>query len=166
MPDPEKVREHKGLAFMDHLLHQPYLWHLTRHSACRAFLIGMFWAFVPMPFQMVPATLCALWLRANLPISIGLVWLTNPLTMVPIWYASYHLGSWLLDSPPLPTDFEFTVENLTNSIGLIWQQLYLGSLVIGVVLALASYFGLDFFWRWHSARRWRQRKHRKPSTQS
>lgn len=161
MPDPDKVRAHEGLKFMEHLLHQPYLWHLTRHSACKAFLIGMFWAFVPMPFQMVPAALCALWFHANLPLSIGLVWLTNPLTMVPIWYASYKLGFALLGGEPLPESFAFTVENLTASFGMIWKPLVLGSITIGSALAIVSYLGLDYFWRWHSMRRWRQRPHAK-----
>lgn len=166
MPDPEKVRSHEGLKFIAHELHQPYLWHLTRHSASRAFLIGMFWAFVPMPFQMVPAALFALWFHANLPLSIGLVWLTNPITMVPIWYVSYKLGMLLIGGDPLPDDFQFTVENLTASFTHIWKQLYVGSIAIGTGLGLFCYFGLDYFWRWHSMRRWQLRSQRRTRPQS
>lgn len=156
MPSAETVRAHPSLRFMERWMHMPALWHITRHSAARACLIGFFWAFVPMPFQMIPAALCALWLQANLPLSIGLVWITNPLTMPPILYASYSLGCWTLGTH-LPLMEHFNAEALLASLGEAWQPLLVGSLMLSVTLSLASYGGLHLFWRMHTARRWRER---------
>lgn len=45
--------------------------------------------------------------RVNLPISVALVWITNPLTMPPMFYAAYYLGAHLLGLPAV--DFELPV---------------------------------------------------------
>lgn len=86
MPTPDSIKGNKSLRFLGKLIHDPNLWHLNRHSVARAMAIGLFWAMIPMPMQMLAAAAVAIPLRANLPISIGLVWLTNPITMPPIFY--------------------------------------------------------------------------------
>lgn len=53
MPDPEKLRNHKHLRIFGSLLNKPNLWALNRRSAPGAFAIGLFVAWMPMPFQMV-----------------------------------------------------------------------------------------------------------------
>lgn len=118
--------------------------------------IGLFWAMVPMPLQMVPAIFCCIFWRANLPLSIALVWLTNPVTMPPVFYATYRLGCFLLGTPPVT--FELEWEWLMNSIPLIWKPLYVGSLLSGTVLATAGYTLIDLLWRWTTVRRWKKRK--------
>ena len=81
MPHPERIKASRSLRFLGDLIHDPNLWHLNRHSVSRAMAIGLFWALIPMPLQMLAAAACAIPARANLPIAVGLVWLTNPLTM-------------------------------------------------------------------------------------
>lgn len=81
MPDPESIRSQKSLRFLGKLTHDPNLWHLNRHSVSRAMAAGLFAAFIPMPMQMLLAAGLAVWIRSNLPISVGLVWLTNPITI-------------------------------------------------------------------------------------
>jgi uncharacterized protein len=95
MPSPDSIKGNKSLRFLGTLIHDPNLWHLNRHSVARAMAVGLFWAMIPMPMQMLAAAAVAIALRANLPISIGLVWLTNPITMPPVFYCSYKLGAWL-----------------------------------------------------------------------
>ena len=100
MPDPESIRSQKSLRFLGKLTHDPNLWHLNRHSVSRAMAAGLFAAFIPMPMQMLLAAGLAVWIRSNLPISVGLVWLTNPITMPPVFYCTYKLGAWLMQVPP------------------------------------------------------------------
>ena len=85
MPDQHLLRSHRSLRWLGTHLHDPNLWHLTRKSVSRAFLVGVFCAFLPIPGQMIVAAALALLCTSNLAISIGLVWLTNPLTMPPVF---------------------------------------------------------------------------------
>ncbi len=54
---------------------------------------------LPIPFQMVVAALGARLARCNLALSVGLVWVTNPLTMPLIFYINYRIGTFLLGAP-------------------------------------------------------------------
>lgn len=101
LPSPERIREQKALGFLRHRLADPSLWHLNRRSASLAMFWGLICAFLPIPLQMVPATVIAIILRINLPLMMFLVWLTNPLTMIPFIYASYWVGSRILGVPML-----------------------------------------------------------------
>lgn len=147
LPDHGTLREHPHLQRFGARLHDGNLWHLNRRSVSGAVAVGVFWAFVPMPFQMVAAAACAIWLRVNLPISVALVWITNPLTMPPVWYATYRLGAWLLGLPRQNIPFELTVPNLVSRLQDIWQPLYLGSLVAGAVLSLLGFVLVRLAWR-------------------
>lgn len=161
MPDTHKIRTHKHLQFFGKLLHDANLWHLNRRSVSGAFAIGLFMAFVPMPFQMIPAAALAIWFRVNLPIAVALVWLTNPVTMPPVFYFCYKVGTWVLQRPLKQFDFELTWDWLTNELGQIWQPFLLGCFLVGAIVAAAGYFGMHALWRWHVVRDWERRKARR-----
>lgn len=78
MPSVARIREIKSLRFLGDWIYETNLWHINRYSASMAFFVGLFIAFMPIPGQMVVAALFALLLRCNLPLSICLVWVTNP----------------------------------------------------------------------------------------
>ena len=156
-PDTEKVRSHKYLRIFGSLLHDPSLWHVNRRSVAMAFANGLFWAMMPIPFQMVAAAAGAILLRANLPISVALVWLTNPLTMPPIFYATYRIGAFLLGAPPVAGSAEFSLEYLEHSLSVIWAPLLLGSIVTGMVLGALGYAVLRLLWRQNTLKRWHAR---------
>jgi uncharacterized protein (DUF2062 family) len=161
MPDPSSIREHKSLRFFGRLLHDPNLWHLNRRSVARAMGIGIFAALMPMPFQMVLAGLLAIWVRGNMPISVSLVWLTNPLTMPPVFYCTYKLGALLMQVPPRQLPDDLTWEWISGQLSTLWQPFLLGSLVAGVVLGALAYGLTLLYWRWWVGRQWRKRKARK-----
>ncbi len=161
LPDPHKIREHRHLRLFGTLLHDPNLWHLNRRSASGAFAVGLFMAFVPMPFQMIPAAAAAILLRVNLPISVALVWITNPFTMPPVFYFCYTLGAWLLETPVHAVEFEVSWEWASTELVRIWKPFLLGSFLVAAVCSALGYFGIRALWRWHVIREWEQRKEKR-----
>ncbi|WP_281646962.1 DUF2062 domain-containing protein [Parendozoicomonas sp. Alg238-R29] len=159
LPDPAQLRENKSLKFLgDHLLN-PNIWHLNRRSVALAFFVGILIAFIPIPFQMVVAACLALLIRCNLPVSVALVWITNPVTMPIMWYTTYKIGCFILQTPVAPHHgFEISLEWLTAEFARIWLPLYLGSFLTGLFFAIISYVGIRLFWRWHIVRTWKQRQ--------
>ena len=157
-PDHETIRNHKHLRMFGRLLHNPNLWHMNRRSISGAFAVGLFWAFVPIPFQMIAAAASAILARVNLPVSIALVWITNPVTMPPMFYFSYCVGTWLIGEPRDAGEFELTLQWFTDSMSVIWQPLYLGSLLCGAVAGAVGYVAIRLLWRLHLIRYLKRRR--------
>jgi uncharacterized protein len=151
MPENGALREHRHLRIFGNLLVDPNLWHLNRRSASGSFAVGLFCAMLPIPMQMVVAAALAIVFRVNLPISVALVWITNPLTMPPIFYFNYRVGAWLLDQP-LIGRFELSVEWITQELATIWQPLLVGSVAVGIAAAIAGYCLIRLLWRLHIIR--------------
>jgi len=87
-----------SLSGLSHYWHEHGVWRITRRSASRAVAAGLFAAVLPlMPFQTLIAVFLSLLLRANLPIAIATSCLSNPFTIVPITYLTYHLGKLISD---------------------------------------------------------------------
>ena len=159
LPDPAQLRENKSLKFLgDHILN-PNLWHMNRRSVASAFFVGILVAFIPIPFQMVVSACLALIIQCNLPVSVALVWITNPVTMPIMWYSTYKIGCFILQTPVTAhTGFEVSVEWFTTEFSRIWMPLYLGSFLTGLFFAIISYISIRLFWRWHIIRAWKQRQ--------
>lgn len=151
---PAEVRNHWLLRRLGHRLHHPRLWRLNRHSVAGATGVGLFVAFLPVPFQMVLAALGALWLRVNLPLAVALIFITNPLTMGPTFYVCYRVGAWFLGTTALQTgkDFKPSIEWLLDQLAIIWQPLVTGSLLIGAISSVLGYFLVQLLW-WNHIRR-------------
>ncbi|MCB1761237.1 MAG: DUF2062 domain-containing protein [Gammaproteobacteria bacterium] len=165
-PDHESIRNHKHLRMFGDFLHDPNLWHLNRRSVSGAFAVGLFWAFIPVPLQMVLAAATAIPARVNLPISVALVWITNPITMPPIFYFNYLVGILLLGTPAHGKSFEWTLESIAEEMSMIWQPLYLGSFVCALVAAVVGYCIVRGLWRLHVIRYiQRRRQQRRDSAQ-
>lgn len=158
MPDHHQVRNHKHLKMFGRLIHDPNLWHLNRRSASGAVAVGLFMAFVPVPFQMVLAAAGSIIARVNLPIAVALVWLTNPLTMPPVYYVTYKFGSWLMGRPAPDTEFELSYEWFANELEAIWQPFLLGSLMVGAISALLGFFLIRGLWRLRVVRHLRKKR--------
>jgi len=159
LPDYRTIRDHKALKCFGTLLHDPALWHLNRHSVAKAYFVGLVCAFIPIPFQMVLAAAVAIVVRSNLPISVALVWLTNPLTMPPLFYMSYKIGAWVMGLPEQDFLFEFSIEWFTEGMAAVWQPFLLGCGILGVGSGVLGYIGIKLLWRWMVVRRWRRRDH-------
>jgi len=158
MPDHRTIREHKNLKFFGQLLHDPNLWHLNRRSVSGAFSVGLFVAFVPIPFQMVLAAAIAIISRVNLPIAASLVWVTNPFTMPPIFYLAYKTGAWILHEPTRHIHFALSFEWLMTKLGDIWAPFLLGCFLFGTICAVIGSLLIRGLWRLHVIKNWQARK--------
>ncbi|MEP1216225.1 MAG: DUF2062 domain-containing protein [Marinobacter sp.] len=158
LPSPEKVRAIESLHFLGDILHEPNLWHINRHSVARAFLVGIFLAFIPMPFQMLAAAFVAIWFNANLPLSVVLVWISNPVTMPPMFYFNYKIGAWILDRPVLNFEFQLSWSWLSGRLLDIGIPLYLGSLLVATLSACLAYLVIQFLWRRKVRSDWQERR--------
>ncbi|MEI8595902.1 MULTISPECIES: DUF2062 domain-containing protein [Photobacterium] len=160
LPSPEMIKNHKALKVFGTVLHNPNLWCLNRRSASGAFAVGLFMAYVPLPSQMIMAAGLAILFGVNLPLSVSLVWITNPITMPVMFYAAYKLGAWLMNVPYQPFHFELSWAFLEQQMNQIGPPFLLGCLVCGTICALIGYFGIRGFWRYSVVRSWNRRRFR------
>lgn len=160
MPDHESIRRSRGVKLFGSLLHDANLWHLNRRSAAGAFAVGLFCAFIPVPFQMVIAAALAIPFRVNLPLSVALVWVTNPITMPVIFYLCYLLGNALIGHPEHQFNFELSWQWLGESISTIGPAFLLGCFIAGTVASIVSYFVISALWRQSVVNAWKARQKR------
>jgi len=163
MPNRDKVLNNKYMQVFGTLLHDPNLFHINRRSVSGAFAVGLFFAWIPVPFQMVLAAAVAIPARVNLIISVALVWISNPITMPPLFYFAYLLGGWVLGIETNHFDFELSFSWLANELGLIWEPFLLGCIIMAVSSSILGYISMRLFWRWNVVRRWEKRKRIKKS---
>lgn len=140
------------------MFQDPNLWHLNRHSASGAFGIGLFFAFWPVPFQMWLSAFAAIPLRVNLPLSVATVWLTNPLTMPPIFYGAYKVGAWVLGTDVGEFKFQLSWEWLMGSVNTIGPAFLLGCMICSVVFGSLGYATMNFLWRRSVIKSWQARR--------
>ena len=159
-PDPNTLKQHKHLQFLGDTLHAPFLWHLTRHAIARAFAVGLFAMWIPLPFQSVIAAVLAVVFQANLPVAVALVFLTNPVTTPPMLFAAYELGALFLGHPAAGFSFEPTMAWVTNSLVLIWKPFVLGLSLSAILSTVFGYYGIHLLWRFIILRRLKTRRER------
>ena len=146
-PTQQEIKEMKYLHFFGDLLFEPNLWHFNRNSLSYAFLIGGFFCFMPMPFQTIPCVLVALWIRCNLPVSIAVVWISNPITIGPMIYFSIIVGQEVLGGGSLLVPLDLNLSWIKNQIAVIWKPLLVGSLVCGISAGTAGFLGVRAYYR-------------------
>jgi len=146
------------MAPLTYVMNHPVYFSVSRRTISRGVWIGVFVAFIPIPMQMGVAALLALIARVNIPVAVLGVWVTNPLTMWPLFYLAYRLGAAILHIPiePWPADFNF-LETIYG-MGKIWEVTLYGGVVLGLSLATLSYIAISMIWSLSAAIRYRERK--------
>jgi uncharacterized protein (DUF2062 family) len=126
------------------------------HDVALGFAAGLFVALTPTcGIQTILAALVAHALRANRAIPLALAWLTNPVTVVPIYYFEYRVGLLFLPGDPNsglelaraisgaslsnPGALWATLTSMADQLWGIAGVLWAGSLLCATVAALASY---------------------------
>lgn len=159
-----------------------YYWQLTKdfcvhkilhaddppHRLALGIALSMFVTFTPtIGFQMALVLLLAWLFGANKLVGVPLVWLSNPATLVPIYYPCYYVGRKILglegvdaawwkkfSNPPL--GWKPRVSHFWEMFMDVAAPLWLGCLVVGSVLGVLTYYISLFAIRNYRMRRWGQ----------
>jgi len=153
LPTAKEIQQYRYLHIFGDSLKQQELWTFNRQSTAKGVAIGIFCAFLPMPFEIVPAIFLAALMRGNLPFAVAGIWISNPLTWVPLYTPCYLLGTRIVNVEPVALA-EITIFQL----GWHYVALWLGCLIIGIVISVSAHFLISFVWRSQVRQRWKRRK--------
>ena len=120
--------------------------------------MGLFSAFIPVPSQMLQAAIIAIYFRVNLPISVALVWITNPITIPPMIYGSYRVGAWVLGNDVTELQVELSLDWVLANFVAIGKPLFVGSVICGLIAGSIGFTASHFIWRNRVMRQWRKRR--------
>ena len=142
----KKTSSHKKLRdFIKKYKIPPEYLSTSRKMISRGVLIGLFIAFIPMPMQMAAVLLFVPFVKFNVPIALAMCWLSNPVTMPPMYYMEYLTGSFLLGIEPAPV--EMTLEWFKDNLDNIFIPLYFGTAMYSIFGSLAAYFLVNYLWK-------------------
>lgn len=165
MPNRQKLRTKlSGKWYVrpfQEVLYDPALWHVNRRGSTAAIAIGLFICCMPLPGHMLLAVLAALYWRLNIPLAVVAVWFNNPLTFGPIYYLNYRLGALLLHVSHHPFPRYLSFDWLFMELSTIWEPLWLGSIIAGILLALIGYVTFSIIWQVSIRTRWRKRQRKR-----
>ena len=170
LPSLETVKSQRWLKPFGSRLHHPNLWHLHRRSVAAGVAIGLFCGLIPGPLQMISAALCAVLLRANLPVAVFTTLYTNPFTIIPLYLLAYELGAWVsgahkgvaaakLSFPEM--QWHNWVQDLWDWMAMLGKPFLIGLPLLAVCLAVIGYFAVRLAWRVTVIWKWRSRKNRR-----
>jgi uncharacterized protein len=140
---------------------------MTRRSVPRGVAIGLFVAVIIPVMHTVIAALLAIPARANVAVAALFTLVVNPITIPPLYYAAYRIGSWELHhdatlvNPAAAERFSSELSRLLFWIHQASGSIALGVLTIAAGAAILGYVGATLVWRFWSQSRWRQRRQAK-----
>jgi uncharacterized protein (DUF2062 family) len=140
------------------LLDHPVLFAINRRSVAGAVWVGLLVGLLPLPAQTLIALLLAMLLRVNLPIAALMVWVTNPISMVPIFYTEYRLGTLILNTPLKNFEIELSWDWLSSEFVTFWKPLLLGSFITAAIIASLGYVAVSVTWRLIVSYRYKKRR--------
>ncbi len=146
----------------------------TPHRLALGVALGIFMAWTPaIGLQSAMVIIAATIFRANKISGLPFVWITNPLTIVPIYWPNYLIGNALMniscDRPRMTFRmFESAIKEFLNGYcGLLNHQtwtnfyslmlkfidftvdLWVGCLIVGLILSIIAYFASYRLINWY-----------------
>jgi hypothetical protein len=140
----------------------------TPEYLARGLAAGVFAGLFPLfGFQTLIGIAIAVPLKGHKLMAAAGTWISNPLTYAPLFFWNFYLGKWLLNSqisfqPESLESMEQFLQLSTEFVG----NMMVGSAVMGLICAVASYFiGVTAIaWLYHQRRQNRRRNVQTPST--
>jgi hypothetical protein len=173
LPSHDSIKENRHIARLGPWLHHHNLWHLHRRSVAGGVAAGLFAGLIPgsNPVQFVAAALLAVSFKVNLPIAVAVTLYSNPLTIVPLYYAAFKLGEFVLwrGNGELPDvalalegkGFREWIPAALDWLGTVGKPLLVGLPLLAFVLAALGYVAVDAAWRARVRIEWRRRQLRR-----
>lgn len=152
IPSRDTIDSHRILRPFAKQLRHPELWHLNAKSVPRGVALGLGVGVIIPIMHIVLAMLLAIPVRANVMIAGAFTLVVNPLTIPPMYYAAYRIGSWELRQDVVVDPG--TAQEGASELGrmLFWLHhasgpIALGILTISLGAALTGYIVAAFGWR-------------------
>lgn len=168
LPTHKTILDNRWIAWCGPWLKHHNLWHLHRRSVAGGVAIGLFAGLVPGPLQILTGVGLSILFRVNLPVAALVTFYTNPLTIVPLYYLAYRLGSLVTfhDAADQPlTTFSMSGHTLTSWIPAMFdwmlslgKPLAVGLPLLAVTLAALGYLLVDNAWKIYVRLTWRHRQ--------
>ena len=128
-----------------------YLWSFRGKTVIPALFWGMWIAMLPIVgLQMLVVFFLAILLRANLPVIVALQWISNPLTMGPIYFADYQIGMTFLHlvgidyerNKLLKRSYDWSDFSYSDLLALVdtFAPMMIGGSIIGIFLGVVAVF--------------------------
>jgi uncharacterized protein (DUF2062 family) len=165
LPSRETIDQYRLLRPFAKQLSQPNLWHLNHRSVPRGVALGLGIGVIIPFMHVVIASLLAIPVRANVALAAAFTLVVNPLTIPPMYYAAYRIGSWELRHDAMVID-PAAAEHASGELSrfLFWIHhasgpIALGILTISAAAAATGYAVSAVGWRLWIRSKWRHRRH-------
>ena len=158
LPTKESFQKNRLFRFLGERVFKPELWHFNRRSVAKAFAIAFFWLWMPIPLQTVCAAVFALIYRANISLAVGLVFISNPLTIPPMMFLAYKVGSLILNTNQIVVYHGNKIEWVKENIAVNWQPMLFGSVVLALLSSLIAYTTINIIWRLSIVEKYKAKK--------
>ena len=133
-----------------------YLWSFKSQSMQSALFWGIWISMLPIVgIQMIVVFFVSLLVRANLPLIVALQWISNPLTMGPIYFADYKIGMILINlmgfkypkNSLLSRNYDWSEFSMKELLRLLdtFPPMFLGGSVLGIFMGVFAVFLYKIF---------------------
>ncbi|NML18638.1 DUF2062 domain-containing protein [Azohydromonas caseinilytica] len=162
-PTPEALQRQRWLRWLGPSIQHPGLWSVNRHAIALGLAIGIFFGLLIPVAQMPLSAAAAVLLRAHLPTAVVSTFVTNPVTVAPLYYAAWRLGATVLGeqeaaAPAVLAAPPATARPAKADTGLSWwstlwqrlqgvgKPLLLGLALMATLTGLAAYALVSALW--------------------
>ena len=125
----------------------------TRRPLAAGVAIGLLCGLIPGPLQVAATVVACSFCRGNIVAGVVATFYTNPLTIVPLYIAAFHIGDRLIPGVhvmPAFADIGFGspgwVSALSEWVQALGWPLVIGLPVMGVWFAINGYWLVNYLW--------------------
>ena len=125
----------------------------TRRPLAMGVAIGLFCGLIPGPLQVAATVLVCSFCRGNIVAGVVATFYTNPLTIVPLYIAAFHIGDTVIPCVhvmPAFADIGFGspgwVTALSEWVQALGWPLVIGLPVMGLWFAINGYWLTNYLW--------------------